>query len=38
MKHLKKFGYGGVDYTNMADARGNTYTTSDNRHPTTNFA
>jgi len=38
MKHLKKFGHGGVDYTNLVDARGNTYTTSDNKHPTTNFA
>jgi SAM-dependent methyltransferase len=37
MKSLKKFGLAGKDYTQLMDARGDTYTTSDNKYPTTNF-
>lgn len=38
MKILKKFGYGGVDYTELHIARGNTYTTRDDKFPSTNMA
>lgn len=37
MKILKKFGYAGMDYNDLATARGNTYTTLSDGYPSTNI-